>query len=79
MSRIVSIHDAKAHLSRLIDDVAAGAEVVIAESGKPMARLVAIATVAKQKRLGLLKGKIQVPEDFNAPLYEEVTRGFEGG
>lgn len=78
MSNIVNIHDAKTHLSRIIDDVAAGAEVIIAKAGRPMARLVPISQPAKPKRLGLLKGKIKVPDDFNAPLDEEVLASFEG-
>lgn len=75
---MVNIHDAKTHLSRIIDEVAAGAEVIIAKAGKPMARLVPIAPPATQKRLGLLKGKIKVPDDFNAPLDDEVLSSFEG-
>lgn len=78
MGSIVNIHDAKTHLSRIVDDVAAGAEVIIAKAGKPMARLVPISPPAKQKRLGLLKGKIKVPDDFNAPLEDEVIASFEG-
>jgi prevent-host-death family protein len=78
MGSIVNIHDAKTHLSRIVDEVAAGAEVIIAKAGKPMARLVPIAPPAKQKRLGLLKGKLRVPDDFNAPLDEDVLASFEG-
>jgi prevent-host-death family protein len=78
MGSIVNIHDAKTHLSRIVDEVAAGAEIIIAKAGKPMARLVPIAPPAKQKRLGLLKGKLRVPDDFNAPLDEEVLASFEG-
>ena len=77
MSSVVNIHEAKTHLSRIIDEVAAGAEVIIAKAGKPMARLVPIVAPAKQKRLGLLKGKIKVPDDFNAPLDDEVLAAFE--
>jgi prevent-host-death family protein len=77
MSSVVNIHEAKTHLSRIIDEVAGGAEVIIAKAGKPMARLVPIVAPAKQKRLGLLKGKIKVPDDFNAPLDDEVLATFE--
>lgn len=77
MSAVINIHEAKTHLSRIIDEVAAGAEVIIAKAGKPMARLVPIVAPAKQKRLGLLKGKIKVPDDFNAPLDDEVLAAFE--
>jgi prevent-host-death family protein len=78
MSSIVNIHDAKTHLSRIVDEVAAGAEVIIAKAGKPMARLIPISAPARQKRLGLLKGKIRVPDDFNAPLDDDVVASFEG-
>lgn len=78
MSSVVNIHDAKTHLSRIVDEVAAGAEVIIAKAGKPMARLVPITATAKPKRLGQLKGRIKVPDDFNAPLDEETLAQFEG-
>ncbi len=74
----VNIHEAKTHLSRLVDEVAAGAEIIIAKAGKPMARLTPIAAPIRKKRLGLLKGKVKVPEDFNAPLDDETLSTFEG-
>jgi len=74
----VNIHEAKTHLSRLVDEVAAGAEIIIAKAGKPMARLTPIAAPARKKCLGLLKGKIKVPEDFNAPLDDKTLAAFEG-
>jgi prevent-host-death family protein len=75
---IVNIHEAKTHLSRLVDEVAAGAEIIIAKAGKPMARLTPISTPARKKHLGLLKGKIIVPDDFNAALDDEILSVFEG-
>jgi prevent-host-death family protein len=74
----VNIHEAKTHLSRLVDEVAAGAEIIIAKAGKPMARLTPISKPIRKKRLGLLKGKIKVPDDFNSPLDEETLSAFEG-
>jgi len=74
----VNIHEAKTHLSRLVDEVAAGAEIIIAKAGKPMARLAPISRPVLKKRLGLLKGKIRVPDDFNAPLDDETLSAFEG-
>ena len=74
----VNIHEAKTHLSRLVDEVAAGAEIIIAKAGKPMARLTPIAGPTRKKRLGLLKGKVKVPKDFNAPLDDETLSNFEG-
>jgi prevent-host-death family protein len=76
MRSIINIHEAKMHLSKIVDDVAAGAEVIIAKAGKPMARLSPINSPARQKKLGLLKGKIKVSDDFNSPL-DEVIAAFE--
>lgn len=78
MENVVNIHEAKTHLSRLVDDVAAGAEVVIAKAGKPVARLVPLEKRPRRKTLGLLKGKLRVPDTFNAPLPDEVIVGFGG-
>jgi prevent-host-death family protein len=74
----INIHEAKTHLSRLVDEVAAGAEVIIAKAGKPMARLSPLSAPTRKKQLGLLKGKINVPDDFNSPLDEETVSTFEG-
>lgn len=78
MSKVINIHEAKTHLSRIVDEVAGGAEVIIAKAGKPMARLAPITPRARKKNLGLLKGKLKVPDDFNAPLDAEVIVQFEG-
>ena len=78
MATIVNIHQAKTHLSRFVEEVAAGAEIIIAKAGKPVARLVPIAPAARPKRLGLLKGKFKVPNDFNRPLPGSVLNKFEG-
>jgi prevent-host-death family protein len=78
MSTVVNVHEAKTHLSRLLEDVAAGADVVIARAGKPVARLVPIERLPKPKQLGQLRGRIKVPADFNAPLPADVLADFEG-
>jgi prevent-host-death family protein len=75
---VVNVHQAKTHLSRLLEEVAAGGEVVIAKAGRPVARLVPLETVVRRKKLGLLKGQFVVPDDFDAPLSSEVLAGFEG-
>jgi len=77
MSKIINIHEAKTHLSRIIEEVAAGAEVIIAKAGEPMARLSPIVVTPRRKKLGMLKGKIKVADDFNAPI-EELFADFEG-
>lgn len=66
--RSINIHDAKTHLSRLVEQAAAGTEIVIAKAGKPMARLVPLAAAPKPKKLGLLRGKLRIAPDFDAPL-----------
>ena len=78
MNTVVNVHEAKTHLSRILEEVAAGAEVVIAKAGKPVARLVPIEPVTRPKFLGLLRGRISVPDDFDAPLPPEVLAEFEG-
>jgi len=78
MSTIVNVHQAKTHLSRLLDEVAAGAEVIIAKAGKPVAKLVPLEPVVRKKKLGLLQGRISVPDDFDAPLPPEILKDFEG-
>jgi prevent-host-death family protein len=74
----INIHEAKTHLSRIVEDVAAGAEVIIAKAGRPVARLVPLESQAPRKRLGLFRGAFTVPDDFDAPLSDETLAGFEG-
>lgn len=78
MTTTVNVHEAKTHLSRLLEEVAAGAEVIIAKAGKPVARLVPVVASPRPKALGLLRGRIHVPDDFDAPLPPEVLADFEG-
>ena len=74
-----NIHDAKTNLSRLVDDVANGAEIVIAKAGKPMAKLVPIKPTPRVRKPGFLKGKIKIADDFDAPLPSGILDAFEGG
>lgn len=73
----INIHEAKTHLSRLVEAVAAGAEIVIAKNGVPRAKLVSLGKSAPLK-FGVLKGKIRYPDDFDAPLPDAVLGLFEG-
>ena len=73
----INIYAAKTHLSRLIDQVNAGEEIVITRHGRPVARLVP-AEAAKPRKLGTLKGQIWMSDDFDAPLPDEVLKLFEG-
>jgi prevent-host-death family protein len=70
----VNIHQAKTHLSRLLEQVQAGRHFLIAKSGRPVARLMPLADAPRPKKLGLLKGRLRVPADFNG----SVARGAAG-
>ena len=73
---IVNIHEAKTHLSRLLQNVTGGEEVIIAKAGKHMARLVPC-EMPKAKRVpGRGRGKGSIADDFDAPLPEEILKGF---
>jgi antitoxin (DNA-binding transcriptional repressor) of toxin-antitoxin stability system len=75
--RTVNIHAAKTHLSRLVDEAAGGEEIIIAKAGKPMARLSALQPPKQRRVLGILEGKLHLPEDIDAPLPEDVAATFE--
>jgi prevent-host-death family protein len=76
----VDIHEAKAHLSRLLQRVAAGEEVTIARSGVPVARLVPVEPAEKKIRpLGFDRGRVWVAGDFDASLPVELLKQFYGG
>lgn len=74
----VNIHEAKTHLSRLLQRVAAGEEVTIARSGVPVARLVPVEPKAKRP-LGFARGEVWIAEDFDAPLPDDLLKQFYGG
>ncbi len=74
----VNIHEAKTQLSRLLARVEAGEEVVIARAGRPVARLSAVTVAPGERRLGLDAGLFRVPDDFDAPLPDDVLDTFEG-
>ncbi len=74
----VNIYDAKTRLSQLVDTAAGGQDVVVARNGKPLVRITRLQAAKPAITLGLLKGRLVVPEDFDAPLPAEVLAGFEG-
>lgn len=76
MTKSVGVHEAKTHLSRLLDDVAAGEEVVITRRGAPAARLSAIRE-GTPRSFGIDRGRLAVPDDFDAPLDGELLEAFE--
>ncbi len=73
----VNIHRAKTQLSKLIERVSEGEEIVIARGGKPVARLVPLER-RRPRGLGRMKGRIRIARDFNAPLPEDLLALFEG-
>ena len=78
MSTTVNIHAAKTHFSRLVERAARGEEIIIARAGQPIARLGPLAKPKKRLRPGLLKGRIRIGPEFDAPLPEDLLRLFEG-
>ena len=72
----VNIHEAKTHLSKLLERVALGEEVIIAKAGKPVAKLVSISTKPKKRIIGSAKGEFVVPDDFDDPLPKEIEDLF---
>lgn len=77
MSRIVNMHEAKTTLSKLIDLLESGEEVIIARAGQPVARLVP-ANHPTRRKLGAWKGQIWMADDFDAPLPDEQARAWRG-
>lgn len=77
----VNIHEAKTHLSRLVDEAAKGKPFIIAKAGKPLVKVVALdaPTGKKIRRVGFLRGQISVPDDFKEIGRAEIERMFGGG
>ena len=73
----VNVHEAKTHLSRLLERVAAGEEIIISKANKPMAKLTPLSKPQMDRVPGLDKGVIKIPDDFDAPLPEDVLALFE--
>ena len=74
----VNVHEAKTHLSRLLEQVEAGGEVILARAGKPVAKLSPIRAKTRRRKLGALDGQFTIPDDFNAPLPDDVLSAFVG-
>jgi prevent-host-death family protein len=79
---IVNIHEAKTHLSRLVEKAAKGEAFIIAKAGKPMVKVVPLEEAAQSKpepqRFGFMKGRIKVPDDFDRMFEDEILKLFEG-
>lgn len=76
MTKSVGVHEAKTHLSRLLDQAEAGEEVAITRRGREVARLIP-ARPSGVRTLGSDRGKFEVPEDFDSPLPDDVIAEFE--
>ena len=75
----VNVHEAKTHLSQLLDRVAQGESITIAKAGRPVAELVPLNVVpTEQRRLGFLRGHIRVPDDFDTIGTDEIAATFDG-
>ena len=72
----VNIHEAKTHLSQLLERVEGGEEIIIARAGKPIARLVPFTDDLSPRTLGVMQGQLQMAADFDAPLPPDVLASF---
>ncbi|MEE3627798.1 type II toxin-antitoxin system prevent-host-death family antitoxin [Nitrospirillum sp. BR 11752] len=79
--RTVNIHEAKTHLSRLVDKAAQGESFIIAKAGKPMVKVIALAEKDSDapQRLGFLAGQLHVPDDFDRMAGDTIAELFSGG
>ena len=75
MTKLVGVHEAKTHLSRLLEDVANGEEVVITRRGRQVATLVK-APSSRERAFGMDEGRIVIGEDFDDPLPEDMRDAF---
>lgn len=75
--QIINIHQAKTNFSKLVEKVQSGDEIVIGKAGKPVAKLVGYKKQTKPRKLGLLKGKITIPDNFDDED-EEINKLFYG-
>ena len=74
----VNVHEAKTHLSRLLERAMDGEEVIIMRAGRRLVRLMPVETAPVRRKLGTAKGDFTVPRDFDAPLPEDILAEFEG-
>ena len=77
MSVEVNVHEAKTHLSRLLEQALSGEEVIIMRSGKRLARLTPVERAPLHRKLGTARGEFVAPADFNDPLPDDVLSEFE--
>lgn len=73
----INIYEAKTRLSQLVDKAAGGEDVIVCRNGKPLVRITRLEPRKLPIRFGLMKGKIRIAKDFDAPLPPDVLAGFE--
>ena len=82
MKKVVNMHEAKTHLSRLVEEAAAGQPFLICKAGRPMVRVMPLqageSAAVPRRRLGLLAGQCQVPDDFDQMAADVIADLFEG-
>lgn len=77
--KTVNIHEAKTHLSRLVEQAASGEPFMIAKAGKPLVMVIAVDAPKSRQRLGFMKGQFEVPDDFDEMGRDEIERLFGSG
>ena len=77
--RAVNMHEAKTHLSRLVEAAANGEPFIIARAGRKLVKVVALDAPEASRRIGFLAGRISVPDDFDSMGAEEIETLFSGG
>lgn len=78
MAKVLNLYEAKSQLSALVEEAAAGDEIIIAKAGVPRARLVPLRTRSPRRRPGGAEGRIWIAPDFDAPLPDDLLDAFEG-
>jgi prevent-host-death family protein len=73
----VNIYEAKTRLSQLIDIAASGEDVVLCRNGKPLVRITRLESTKRRIKFGVFKGKVNIADDFDAPLPDSVLANFE--
>ncbi len=76
--RTVNIHEAKTHLSRLVEQAASGEAFIIAKAGRPLVKVTRIDAPAQPRRIGFMAGEIAVPADFDRMGEADIAALFEG-
>lgn len=76
MTVTVNVHQAKTHLSKLLERVRLGEEIVVAKAGKPVAKLVPFESPVADRKPGSARGKFVISDDFDAPLPDDILKDF---